>query len=761
MLTKHHRALQLPSQSVDPVKRWSIHLPVKPRPARPSQNFRSSASPYTEPDAVISQALDRVLNAKRAEDHAAATDALLKELSQALATAEHSSKYHQDAAARKSGLQQFVGLRQLEMELCNSDALRLGLQSLLPAGSTQGHLARSLWISLVLGGTRSSDSFAVGWDEQQKEQYLQQQREDERSSLSQLQELWNSSEFAAEMQVGQQDVECDPVIAAAVQAQQGSLAIQLDLDTCQRLLADHPSTACRQQVYDMGLQAKLPKTAMLLAGLVQARTRIAQYYGLPCYAELAQQGSLAGGAGNSIAFLEQLAAAIKPHADAELARLQQQHQPEGSSDAAADWEYLHQHNQQLRWKELTAGSNPGASGPSSSHDELQPYLQLDACLQGISTLLELLLGIKLVQQEVSAGEGWTEGLRKYSVQSAAGQQHMGTLFIDTSAGYGTQMLHFGSLGAQQDASQAGSSPASSSQQDAHAQQQGDACAEQPVVAVGLLSGGQLAGRNLSLGLWELLHELGHAMHFILSAQHCHHLHFHGCRCPLELLEVPSHIFERFAMHPASLRIICRHQATGDLLPEHLAAALAEHMRYHWYSPVQYQQQVMSVLLDQLLHAASSKVTGRDVSELWQAVWARFTAAPALLVSCQQAKALHKVASDGSRAYGYMHAWYLATAFWVNHIEPLMPAMAEHAACSGTAARDDVSGGLMCAELHELLVDGASMPPAQLVHKHWPQLVVQGGPGAGGAATAAAAPAVPPCLPVDAGIVLQGLSVTVT
>lgn len=754
MLTRHHRALQLPSQSVHPVKRWSHHRLVRPRPAHPCQNFRSSALPYTEPDAVISQALDRVLNAKRAEDHAAATDALLKELSQALATAEHSSKYHQDAAARKSALQQFVGLRQLEMELCNSDALRLGLQSLLPAGSTQGHLARSLWISLVLGGMRSSDSFAMGWDEQQKEQYLQQQREDERSSLSQLQELWNSSELAAEMQVEQEDVECDPVIAAAVQAQQGSLAIQLDLDTCQRLLADHPSTVCRQQVYDMGLQAKLPKTAMSLAGLVQARTRIAQYYGLPCYAELAQQGSLAGGAGNSIAFLEQVAAAIKPHADAELARLQQQHQPDSSSDAAADWEYLHQQHQQLRWKELVAGSNPGASGPSSSDGELQPYLQLDACLQGISTLLELLLGIKLAQQEVSAGEAWTEGLRKYSVLSAARQQHMGTLFIDTSAGYGTQMLHFGLLGAQQDALQAASSPSSS-------QQQGDACTEQPVVAVGLLSGGQLAGRNLSLGLWELLHELGHAMHFILSAHHCRHLHFHGCRCPLELLEVPSHIFERFAMHPASLRIICRHQATGDLLPEHLAAALAEHIRYHWYSPVQYQQQVMSVLLDQLLHAASSKVTGRDVSELWQAVWGRFSAVPAMLVSCQQAKALHKVAADGSRAYGYMYAWYLATAFWVSHIEPLMPALAEHAACSGAAARDGASAGLMCAELHQLLVDGASMPPAQLVNKHWPQLVVQGGPGGGGADSAAAAPAVLPCLPVDACIVVQGLSVTVT
>jgi hypothetical protein len=146
----------------------------------------------------------------------------------------------------------------------------------------------------------------------------------------------------------------------------------------------------------------------------------------------------------------------------------------------------------------------------------------------------------------------------------------------------------------------------------------------PAVAVGLQSQGVLNGTHtqLALGLWELCHELGHAVNFILSAaelspalsnwqqqqrrpaaatdkldadtaglrvysQNHKPYHLHAAWLPLEVLELPSTLFEMFSMDAACLQVLCRHSSSSSsssALPADLAARLAGFVRSSHYNP---------------------------------------------------------------------------------------------------------------------------------------------------------------------------------
>ena len=106
-------------------------------------------------------------------------------------------------------------------------------------------------------------------------------------------------------------------------------------------------------------------------------------------------------------------------------------------------------------------------------------------------------------------------------------------------------------------------------------------------------------RQLSLSdVRTLFHEFGHAMHWMLSrtevgrrmtrvrrvlnsslsavgqprhaAGPCLQFqHMSGTRGPSDFMEIPSHIFELFAMDPRVLRTFARHRETGEVIPDSL------------------------------------------------------------------------------------------------------------------------------------------------------------------------------------------------
>lgn len=81
--------------------------------------------------------------------------------------------------------------------------------------------------------------------------------------------------------------------------------------------------------------------------------------------------------------------------------------------------------------------------------------------------------------------------------------------------------------------------------------------------------------QVSLSMRELrvlVHEMGHCVHNLASRTTYQHLW--GTRCAQDLVEVPSHLFEHWACHPASLGVLARHAGTGEPLPPAMMAPLA-------------------------------------------------------------------------------------------------------------------------------------------------------------------------------------------
>ncbi|GIL81807.1 hypothetical protein Vretimale_1409 [Volvox reticuliferus] len=250
------------------------------------------------------------------------------------------------------------------------------------------------------------------------------------------------------------------------------------------------------------------------------------------------------------------------------------------------------------------------------------------------------------------------------------------------------------------------------------------------VVVGLQSGGGGGGREggpmltraSEFMVWELLHELGHALHFLLAAappssppvehsrleavltaatsdvqaeaatpppliqpkvsncssgigqKYSAHRHTKAQKVyrrlshavlpyqlPLELVELPSSVLERAAAEAEVLEVIlshCRHVTTGQRATPGLCRALAQAVQQSYYSPISVQMQVLSSLLDQLLLQSPLKAPGL-AQRLWPQLLATF--APSLPVGCavQQLQSIARIAAAMGQGYAYVIAAYLA------------------------------------------------------------------------------------------------------
>lgn len=278
-------------------------------------------------------------------------------------------------------------------------------------------------------------------------------------------------------------------------------------------------------------------------------------------------------------------------------------------------------------------------------------------------MLQLLLGLTLTQRPPHPGEVWADGVLVLELRECrtpannaagsvtatsssdaaeeAGGRVLGTVYLDLNSGYAAQLLLYA-----RDYTCLASSTRQQSQDSAPAEEaaalrdsnswQAGLQGSSPAVALGLQSSGVLAGSydQVALGLWEVCHEMGHAVNFILSsnsssdsvgdtggsaacaaaaagssshgssrqpfeaAQHDTGVpsaslsyHLHASWLPIELLELPSTLFEVLALDPHTLQLLCRHQTTNEPLHEALAARLARFMQATRYHPALYQSVV--------------------------------------------------------------------------------------------------------------------------------------------------------------------------
>jgi intermediate peptidase len=95
-----------------------------------------------------------------------------------------------------------------------------------------------------------------------------------------------------------------------------------------------------------------------------------------------------------------------------------------------------------------------------------------------------------------------------------------------------------------------------------------------------------------------MHELGHAMHSVLSRTEYQHLS--GTRCAADLVEVPSHVFEYFAWDPDAVKLLSAHRVTGDPMPNELLRSLKTHKDL--FAATDLRQQLVFASVDLETHA---------------------------------------------------------------------------------------------------------------------------------------------------------------
>lgn len=193
------------------------------------------------------------------------------------------------------------------------------------------------------------------------------------------------------------------------------------------------------------------------------------------------------------------------------------------------------------------------------------YFGAVAVARGVSRLAERVFGVSLAFQEMLPGEAWCADARKLVARDAETNEALGVIYLDLVARRGKfpHAAHF--------VVRCGRERGSSD-----AEGRGNQKKTLPSVALVCNFGGGASTtfEDTHLTHSELetfMHELGHAMHSILSTTEYQHLS--GTRCAADLVEVPSHVFEYFAWDPDAISVLSAHRTTGDSMPASLLGVL--------------------------------------------------------------------------------------------------------------------------------------------------------------------------------------------
>ena len=323
--------------------------------------------------------------------------------------------------------------------------------------------------------------------------------------------------------------------------------------------------------------------AATLADLLACRARLAELVSAsPSWAaHTVGGGTLAGEAGAVWAFLSGLAAELRPAAEAEAAALARLAGARTGAPLAA-WD--RPFYEAVAKEKAAAAAATAAAAAGGGHSPPATPLTLQGTLAGIADLLATVLGVRLTAvAPASPGELWAPGVQKLAAACVESGAPLGTLYLDPlprpakfpgaahftlragragEGGEGTSgraptlpvvalVTNFGGCGV------AGPGPAPEGT--GLGREREPRSSPSPPCSHG---DGPLSPSEAS----TLLHEVGHALHSLLSRTAFQHLS--GTRGPLDLVEVPSHLAERWLRAPASAALATR----GGLGPLQLAAA---------------------------------------------------------------------------------------------------------------------------------------------------------------------------------------------
>ncbi|KAF3692966.1 Mitochondrial intermediate peptidase [Channa argus] len=242
-----------------------------------------------------------------------------------------------------------------------------------------------------------------------------------------------------------------------------------------------------------------------------------------------------------------------------------------------------------------------------------PYLSLGGCMEGLNNLFSHLFGVSFMSEHPSAGEVWSEDVRKLD-------------------------CHFTIRGGR------------------WCQETGQYQLPVVVLMLSLPHPTKSTPTLLTPGMMEnLFHEMGHAMHSMLGRTRYQHVT--GTRCATDFAEVPSILMEYFANDYRVISKFARHYETGQPLPENMVARLCESKKVCGAADTQLQ--VFYAALDQVYH---SKPQNRSTTEILMETQQKFYGLPYAANTAWQLRFSHLV-GYGAKYYSYLMSRAVASMVW--------------------------------------------------------------------------------------------------
>ena len=415
----------------------------------------------------------------------------------------------------------------------------------------------------------------------------------------------------------------------------GSVIAPGDSRTCNGFLWHSDEEMARKMAYKT--YNKYPvENVHVLEELLQSRKEMASIMGYPSYsAYQLHDFSLANTPRAVSEFLKALQEGILPVLEKERAHMVQVKKlwrsHGGCNSEVNPWD--------IHW----AISRSMPTDISKRICVLDSLFTVSGFIYGLSALLEKFLGLHIVVKDVGQHEGWAPDIRKVCIYDHSNGEMLGTIYLDLFARpqkFGGAALFTLKCGKQLD----------------------DGTYQLPTVALvaNISSNTFLAFSDLE----TLCHEFGHALHSLLSRTKYQHLS--GTRGPQDVIEIPSHVFEKFSSDPESLRFMALN--SGD--PNRLSGVgndvfKAPLERRRQFAASKLQRNVEMCILDQFMHGESF-----TCSSDWERGAREFLDAhsvPECIVEHPPTRFSHAVGYGGNY-YSYLYANSVASAVWMKSTE---------------------------------------------------------------------------------------------
>uniref|UniRef100_A0AAQ5YW16 Peptidase M3A/M3B catalytic domain-containing protein n=1 Tax=Amphiprion ocellaris TaxID=80972 RepID=A0AAQ5YW16_AMPOC len=300
---------------------------------------------------------------------------------------------------------------------------------------------------------------------------------------------------------------------------------------------------------------------------------------------------------------------------------------------------LNPHSEYLLYLFLCSGLSSALYRYNIEPSLYSPYFSLGACMEGLNNLFSQLYGVSLMSEHPSAGEVWSEDVRKLAVVHET-EGLLGYIYCDFfhRSDKPHQDCHFTIRGGRwcQETSQY----------------------QLPVVVLmlSLPHPSKSAPTLLTPGMMEnLFHEMGHAMHSMLGRTRYQHVT--GTRCSTDFAEVPSILMEYFATDYRVISQFARHYETGQPLPESMVARLCESKKVCGAADTQLQ--IFYAVLDQIYH---SKPHNRSTTDILKDMQQKFYGLPYTPNTAWQLRFSHLI-GYGAKYYSYLMSRAVASMVW--------------------------------------------------------------------------------------------------